>query len=266
MLRKISKISHTPKASETKSGFTIIEVMLFLAITGLMLIGVLGGTYSSIARQRYNDSLRSFAEFLRTIFAEVQSPESLGEGNSNNYAVYGKVAVFGLNDNNEDKVYTATLVGDVNPPSSSNGFVEELKDVNAHIYCGEPANFDHPLHESTLSDYALQWGAEVQNDSGSDFVGTVIVARSPATGAIHAAYTDQTYRIDENCQPDDRSASEHFAQDLQTNPSLYHQDDKLTFCIKSQNSSIVRGIALDLAGHNASSISMLPDEGDNPCR
>lgn len=266
MLRKISKIPHTPKTSKTKSGFTIIEVMLFLAITGLMLIGVLGGTYSSIARQRYNDSLRSFAEFLRTIFAEVQSPESLGEGNSDKEAVYGKIAVFGINDGEEDKVYTATLVGEVNPPSSSNGFVEELKDVRAHLYCGEPANLNRPLYESTLSDYTMQWGAEIQNDSNSDFSGTVIIARSPTTGTIHAAYTDRIYRIDQNCQPDDRSASTHFNDDLMNIPNLYHQDDKLTFCIKSNNSSIVRGIALDLEGHNASSISMLPDGGDNPCR
>ena len=58
-----------------KKGFTILEVMLFLAITGLMLIGVIGGTYSAIASQRYTDSVRSFAEFLRQTYAEVISPE-----------------------------------------------------------------------------------------------------------------------------------------------------------------------------------------------
>lgn len=50
-------------SEEVKRGFTIIEVMLVLAITGLMLVGVIAGTYSSIATQRYNDSVRSFSEF-----------------------------------------------------------------------------------------------------------------------------------------------------------------------------------------------------------
>jgi len=64
--------------SRSKRGFTLIEVSIFLAITGLLLIGVLGGTYSNIARQRYNDSVRSFAEFFRQMYAEVISPETLG--------------------------------------------------------------------------------------------------------------------------------------------------------------------------------------------
>ncbi len=253
-------------AASAKQGFTIIEVMLFLGITGLMLVGVLGGTYSSIARQRYNDSLRSFAEFLRTIFAEVQSPESLGAGNSKDYAIYGKIAVFGLNDGEEDKVYTATLVGDVMPPSSSDGFIEELKAVNARLYCGETASASRPERESTLNDYTMQWGAKLEKpESAGNFTGTVVIARAPTTGTIHAAYTEEPYRIDESCQPGNDAASVRFKEDLQSTPDLYKQDDKLTFCIKSQNSSIVRGIALDLEGHNTSSVSTLP-EGEGSCR
>lgn len=65
-----------------KSGFTIIEVMLVLGLTGMLLIGLLGGTFASIASRRYSDSVRSFAEYLRQEYSEVLSPESLGSGNS----------------------------------------------------------------------------------------------------------------------------------------------------------------------------------------
>lgn len=257
-------------ADAAKQGFTIIEVMLFLAITGLMLIGVLGGTYASIARQRYNDSLRSFTEFLRTIFNEVQSPESLGEGNSDQYAIYGKIAVFGLgeadSDDAETTVYTTTLVGDVMPPSSSDGFVNELAKVNARLYCGQAAGINQEQHESPLADYTMQWDAKLQNIQKTNFTGTVIIARSPTTGTIHAAYTEETYNIAENCQPGNSSASQRFHDDLLDNPKMYTQDDTLTFCVKSNNSRIVRGVELDLTGHNTSSISMLPDGEDNPCR
>lgn len=56
----------TEKQSAQK-GFTIIEVMLVLAISALILLGALGGTYSSIRAQRYNDSVRAFAESLRQV-------------------------------------------------------------------------------------------------------------------------------------------------------------------------------------------------------
>jgi prepilin-type N-terminal cleavage/methylation domain-containing protein len=56
-------------------GFTIIEVMIFLAISGLLLVGVLIGTGTTIARQRYNDAVQSFAEFLRQQYSFVINPQ-----------------------------------------------------------------------------------------------------------------------------------------------------------------------------------------------
>ena len=54
-----------------KSGFTIIEVTLVLAITGMLFVGIIAGSGLNIARQRYNDSVQNFAEFLRTVYSEV---------------------------------------------------------------------------------------------------------------------------------------------------------------------------------------------------
>ena len=132
--------THCAKAQpHAHAGFTLIEVMLFLAVTGMILIGVLGGTYANIATQRYNDSVRSFAEFLRQVYSEVISPESIGSsdpdsqdvGSSNDQAIYGKLIVFGLEDEAAtDRIYTATIVGDVTPPTTSNGFIADLGAAN----------------------------------------------------------------------------------------------------------------------------------------
>ncbi len=51
--------------SPYSSGFTIIEVMLFLAISGLMIVGMFVGISGSINRQRYDDAVSSFQDYIQ---------------------------------------------------------------------------------------------------------------------------------------------------------------------------------------------------------
>lgn len=266
-VHKKARCSSSDDLVKTKQGFTIIEVMLVLGITGLMLIGVIGGTYASIATQRYNDSVRSFSEFLRQVFAEVISPQSLGEGNSDAEAIYGKVVVFGLdNSAGDDIVYTATLVGGVNPPRSGSGFISELGNdsVKAHLFCEKTvAGVD--LSDSVES-YTPMWEAKIEtpNDTGTSNVpmeGTLIIARSPASGTVHTAFTKSVYHINENCQ----AASNSLQQDLRENPASFDVTNDVDFCIVSYNSRVIRDIRLGADGHNSSDINLIPEDGDVKC-
>lgn len=47
------------------TGFTIIEVMLFLAITGLMLAGLMIGISGGVNRERYNDAVTSLHDYVQ---------------------------------------------------------------------------------------------------------------------------------------------------------------------------------------------------------
>ena len=262
-----------PTTKQNKAGFTIIEVMLFLAISGLLLIGVLGGTYSSIATQRYNDSVRGFSEFLRQTYAEVLSPESLGSnstsdktlGNSNDQAIYGKILVFGLEEDSDDQdanVYTATLVGDPTIPTSSGTFIWELGQVDAELFCGTDDN----SHESSVSTYRPLWGAKIQNDNDRPFEGTVIIARSPTSGTVHTVYTEEKINIKENCRPGSTTASSNLQIAIKNRPGTFVMED-IDFCIKSQNSRIIRDIRLEGDGHNTSAINLLSaDDSEVKCQ
>jgi len=253
--------SAVPLNQSSKPGFTIIEVMLVLGITGLMLVGIIGGTYSSIATQRYNDSVRSFSEFLRQLYAEVISPQSLGEGNSDQDAVYGKVAVFGINETGDDTVYTATLVGQTNPPRNESGFLSELATVEAKLFCGSE---DRP---STVTDYIPMWEAEIANTKNTPLKGTLIIARSPASGTVHTAFSkDVAPNLKDNCRPDDSRASEEFNKSLIDNGGNYSIENDVDFCIVSDNSRIVRDIRLAADGHNSSAINLIPADGDVKCQ
>lgn len=242
-----------------KSGFTIIEVMLFLAVAGLLMVGVLGGTYSSIATQRYNDSVRGFAEFLRQIYSEVLSPESLGTGNSDQYAIYGKIAVFGLNDQNA--IYTATLVGDPNIPSGSGDFMWELNAVNAKLFCG--SEDDSGAYESTVNKYSPLWQAEILDPNHNLLKGTVIIARSPTSGTVHTVFAEKTtfdLTAPDGCQPGigNQVASQNLRKaiaDNATNPVFRMSD--VNFCVRSEDSKMLRDVVLATDGHNTSAINIL---------
>ena len=265
-MRKVGKVK-----TSAKRGFTLIEVMIFLAITGLLLVGALGGTYTSIANQRYNDSVRGFAEFFRQLYSEVISPESLGAGNSNDEAIYGKAVVFGLetppgtpDDDRDHTVYTVTLVGDVEIPDSSDTFVEELKKVNAHFFCGINNGSDY--QDSTVSRYTPLWGTKVRTTNLQPFRGTVIIARSPTSGMVHTAFTSDTFDIKSECTPDDDYASTAFKNYLINMTNQFSSRTEIDFCLESDNSRIIRDVRLGEGGRNTSAVSIIEDNpGETRC-
>ena len=258
-----------------KSGFTIIEVMLVLGLTGMLLIGLLGGTFASIASQRYSDSVRSFAEYLRQEYSEVLSPESLGAGNSQKYAIYGKAIVFGHDYGNEDdnrRVYSAIVIGDAKIPESiDGGFITELANVNLMLYCGQALATGAENGNTSVDYYDPLWQSsltvpENKGLNNPQFKGTVIIARTPTSGAIHTIYTQQTYDLKNNCDANNGGigASTAFHDDLYdfVNSDTVPDDKKFEYesvgiCVTSENSSLYREVRIARDGHNTSAISTL---------
>lgn len=59
-----------------QQGFTITEVMMFLAISGLLLLGALVGIGSNISNTRFNDGVRSTVSYLQEQYNEVSTGRS----------------------------------------------------------------------------------------------------------------------------------------------------------------------------------------------
>lgn len=292
--RKANTISKTDKAAKAlktvKSGFSVIEVMLVLGISGLMLVGLLAGTFSSIANQRYNDAIRSFAEFFRSVYNEVISPESLGTGNSAT-AVLGKIIVFDPSvngDNGDRQAYTATIIGsaniNLNPIQPNSSIVEELAKAKASIYCGTDLASDD---QSTVSEYMALWqtsfmqgkNSSFPTDINSEFRGTFIIARSPASNVVHTAFSpDLVYNLKDNCNPTDRAAEYQFKNNLQdaAERSKFSQDSAINICVKSTDVRFMRAVRIAADGRNSSAVSVINTEeleefdpeagGGNPCQ
>lgn len=70
---------------KTSSGFTIVEVMLFLAVTGLMISGVLINATSSINAQQYREGVESLRNTMAGQYAKVYSlTNGITSGDSSN--------------------------------------------------------------------------------------------------------------------------------------------------------------------------------------
>lgn len=59
--------------NKLRQGFTVVEVMLFLAITGLLIAGILGSMATSLNRQRYRDGVEITREMIASQYSEVYS-------------------------------------------------------------------------------------------------------------------------------------------------------------------------------------------------
>ena len=258
----------------TQQGFTVIEVMLSVAISALMLIGVISGVYISINQQRYNDALRDFAEYVRTVYSEVISPQSFGLGNSPDKAVLGKVLVFGL-ENDPSIVYSATLVGNANYPatgSAAEGFIDSLTNNNSIIslVCGDSSS----NQGSTKDEYTTLWQTHLMQAKdtppGSNpekiFKGTMIIARSLTSATIHTAFlNDVTYDLKNKCQPDNHQIGNSFGQSLKDQKANYDTEHDVGICVKMDGNSVSREVRIAADGRNTSAIKIM-DEKDSKCR
>lgn len=269
----------TAKSEDSKEGFTLIEVMLVLAITGLMLVGLIGGSYTTIARQRYTDALNSFAEYLSRTYSEVISPESLGQGtsdrNSGNLAILGKVLVFGYNYSDSERdtrsVYSATLVGSADiSRASDQEFIDEITsaDTDAKLFCGD-ASRDLP---TTVSLYTPLWETTLTQtipDQNQPFQGTVVIARTPTSSTVHTIYApDLVYNLRDNCTADNDHANTQFTEDFQEHGRDYYHadaDNQVKICLKAIDNAVIRQINLAVDGSNTSAVSIL-DESESQCR
>lgn len=196
-------------------GFTLIEVAIFLAVTGALFIAVTVGVQNSIFQQRYNDSVQSFVEFLRTIYSETMNVQSANKGNSDQ-AIYGKLVVFGqsedlagnaINDGEgKNEVFAYDVVGNAEADMGTGGITELLKNIGATIVVVDDSSDEDAkvVPAGIVDTYTPKWASEIQSKCKSEhncdgsyepYKGSLLVIRHPRSGTVYTFVSDEALEV-----------------------------------------------------------------------
>lgn len=253
-----------------RRGFTLIEVSLFLALTGALFVMVAVGVANSIYQQRFNDAVQDFAEFFRGVYGGAENVQNnIGGGRSEDKAIYGKLVVFGAEedlagaeDSNIDKqaIFTYDVIGGINKPSNS-GLINALKEVNISIFEDLEEGASDLKFAGRAESYSLRWGASVERtDSKNNFVGAVLVVRHPKSGTINTLY----YKGN-NFKEINNLAGYHREKILIDTLDSFTMNEA-DFCVSLEETakSLRRDVQISRNASNASGINIIASE-DNPC-
>lgn len=188
------------------AGFTIIELMLFLAISGLMFVGILASTGGSVNVQRYKDSVTSLQSYFQKQYSGVINTNNdvstndcgtsvdVSRGQSD-CVILGKLIT---SSNNGESLLVRRIIGvDNDLYNPGNDDVTIFNTFSPSILTATGSKND--LIQET---YPLEWGAVLKTDvaSGKNTSRfSILILRSPVSGAIRT-FIDSSMEVTNNAQ------------------------------------------------------------------
>lgn len=248
-----------------RSGFTLVEVSLFLAITAAIFVGVAVGTQNSIFQQRYNDSIQSFAEFLRSIYSQVLNVQNENLGRSDK-AIYGKIVVFGVDNNSgENRIVSYNVIGNINSGVESGSMLELMASLGITTKDGDNS-------VGFVEDFQPKWGSQIQTTEGWEngrykvFSGALLILRHPNSGTVNTYFTKKDLGIE--------NPLDGFKKENDAYKGLEFDKSDIDFCINPNGAgktNLRRDVRIVKNARNSSGIEVIGDENDendngNRCR
>lgn len=256
-----------------RSGFTMIEIALFLALTGALFFGIAAGMNNSIYQQRYNDSVQNFADFLRNVYSEVENVQGIGNGRSEQ-AIYGKLVTFGEKknfsgeNNSNSSIFIYDVVGDAsNSISASEGVLKSLQALGANVVV-QDSQTSSWSPAGLAEAYNSKWGAAIEKENSHDlFKGALLIVRSPSSGTIYTyVKKDNTIEVNEALNSSFSEGLGNLLLSSLSNDSF--KIEQADFCLNpngdSNFSGMRRNVRIKSNAHNSSSV-VLPTDEESVC-
>jgi type II secretory pathway pseudopilin PulG len=224
------------------SGFTIIETTLFLAVSGLLVLGMLVGIGVSLSNQRYRDAVYSFRDILQNQYADVMSVQSSRPGN---LSCITNGSNLQIDDNGAGEPIgqsSCVVVGrymriDTNGLLTTyNVLAREIDDKRLNDIESLRQNYILGVDISESNDAEMEWDTEISwPKSGSGMQAAIsnrtmgiLVVRSPDSGRVYTFTT--------NTIPTDKAVvgSAYLKSFIIAGDSIPGQGDR-TICVNSEN-------------------------------
>lgn len=198
---------------KNERGFTIIELSLFFAVSGLLLVTLLTGIGVSIQNQRFSDAVNGLQSFLQQQYNETQitindrqaSDCGTNARGSSDCLIVGKLIDLGKSDENAQDTTIHSYVVIVDQKAADAALQARTPPTELHFLNNQTTDPDKANTKAIKSsqsdqDYTVPWGAKLTNledtaghsspAGGSAGVRYVLVIRSPISGII------STYKLD----------------------------------------------------------------------
>ena len=185
----------------SRAGFTILETMLFLGITGLLIIVLVSGAGVGINVQRYRDATESFKSLIQQQFADLSSVEN-GRA-SNKSCGLSAQPVTGAN-NTAPGQSDCMIVGrylriedenisiyDVTAYENSRPLLVGANDITTMV----SSSYTYNTPVTPDQQKKMDWGTHLNVPPANDTRLGILVIRSPYTGEIYS-FTSTTVPAD----------------------------------------------------------------------
>lgn len=185
----------------SERGFTIIEVMLFLAITGGLFAALMIGVNVGITQQRYLDSVRSFKALLQDQYSAAINTRNdnsqswkCADANDGNVVPSGSASPRGTSDcvilgraiqiKNGERIVTSSVTG------YAPGALDNANADSAVLLSYHPKLALYDQQEQSMDWDSVLTAAENKADA-SRSTAVILILRSPVSGSI-MVYTSGT--------------------------------------------------------------------------
>jgi len=186
-------------------GFTIIETVLFLGITGMLIVGVLAGTGASINIQRYRDGVTSLQAFLQQQYSDVLS---VSNDRNNDWACdsAGNITVETPGGGTVRGQSNCVILGRFLTTSADSrsilirdvvGNVPSDSAVLAKNDLGVLGQYNIKISPVSSSSYDISWGAYLVKPGGNTAMSfSILILQSPLSGIIRTFINPDTVVAD----------------------------------------------------------------------
>lgn len=179
--------------SKTQNGFTIIETMLFLAVTGMLATAILVGSGIAIGQQRYRDSVNSLKSHIQQQYSEVTNvvnsrdrnwtcdtngnvvAANIGNGESRGTSTCVVLGRFIVVDASGTKITASDVIG-YKSPAATTATSDILELTTNYRLTASPIDQE---------EVEVSWGAQiVRPNSVTPMPLSMLILRSPLSGTV----------------------------------------------------------------------------------